>query len=143
MPIGLLMSGLLSQLWTASFYNVSCFTFSYLAVAHRVLVVKMFGLQLKVEQSGVESTSRGLVGDTSFAVLPNIKPIHTFAITIILQSVSMFFMSNEFFLMSSRSFLLNSGEIQTTNPSSQRLLCAAMFHSSSDGMSTKRPSCSF
>lgn len=34
------------------------------------------------------STSRGLVGDTVFAVLPNIKPIHTFVITIAFQSVS-------------------------------------------------------
>jgi len=48
---------------------------------------KRFGLQLDVEQSGVESTSRGLVGDTSFAVLPNVKPIHTFIITILFQSV--------------------------------------------------------
>jgi ALG6, ALG8 glycosyltransferase family len=52
------------------------------------LVDKRFGLQLDVEQSGVESTSRGLVGDTSFAVLPNVKPIHTFIITILFQSVS-------------------------------------------------------
>jgi len=51
-------------------------------------VVKIPGIQLDVEQSGVESTSRGLVGDTSFAVLPNIKPVHTFIITILFQSVS-------------------------------------------------------
>ncbi|PVG03503.1 ALG6, ALG8 glycosyltransferase [Serendipita vermifera] len=50
-------------------------------------VVKRFGLGLDVKQSGVESTSRGLVGDTSFAILPNIKPIHTFAITIVLQMI--------------------------------------------------------
>lgn len=36
---------------------------------------------------GVDSASRGLVGDTVFAVLPNIKPIHTFMITIGLQCV--------------------------------------------------------
>jgi len=36
---------------------------------------------------GVASTSRGLVGDTAFAVLPNITPIHTFVITITLQLV--------------------------------------------------------
>jgi len=35
----------------------------------------------------VASSSRGLVGDTIFAVLPNIKPIHTFAITVSFQLV--------------------------------------------------------
>ena len=40
---------------------------------------------LKAE--GIASSSRGLVGDTSFAVLPDIKPMHTFAITLALQSV--------------------------------------------------------
>ena len=40
---------------------------------------------LKAE--GIASSSRGLVGDTSFAVLPDIKPIHTFAITLALQGV--------------------------------------------------------
>lgn len=52
-----------------------------------LLVVKFRGLQVDVDASGVESTSRGLVGDTSFAVLPNIKPIHTFAITLAFQMV--------------------------------------------------------
>ena len=41
-----------------------------------------------VNESGVASTSRGLVGDTVFAVLPNVKPIHTFIITIAFQAVS-------------------------------------------------------
>ena len=35
-----------------------------------------------VNESGVSSTSRGLVGDTVFAVLPTVKPIHTFAVTV-------------------------------------------------------------
>lgn len=43
---------------------------------------------LSVNVPGVASTSRGLVGDTIFAVLPNIKPIHTFIITVAFQSVS-------------------------------------------------------
>ncbi|KAG8808295.1 glycosyl transferase [Serendipita sp. 399] len=45
------------------------------------------GLQLNVQQAGVESTSRGLVGDTIFAVIPNIAPAHTFAITLVFQTV--------------------------------------------------------
>lgn len=50
--------------------------------------VKRFGLaSLQVNASGVASTSRGLVGDTVFAVLPNVKPIHTFIVTIAFQSV--------------------------------------------------------
>lgn len=43
---------------------------------------------LDINASGVASTSRGLVGDTVFAVLPNIKPIHTFVVTLAFQMVS-------------------------------------------------------
>ncbi len=54
----------------------------------RVVVdAKRFGASFSVDVSGVSSSSRGLVGDTSFAVLPNVKPMHTFLITIIFQSV--------------------------------------------------------
>jgi hypothetical protein len=49
---------------------------------------KRFGGSLAVSTSGIASTSRGLVGDTVFAVLPNIKPIHTFTVTLAMQSVS-------------------------------------------------------
>lgn len=52
-----------------------------------VVVTQRFGADLTVNASGVASTSRGLVGDTVFAVLPNVKPIHTFAITIMFQMV--------------------------------------------------------
>jgi len=58
--------------------------------ADRVLlkVVKRGVLDMmSVNESGVTSTSRGLVGDTVFAVLPNVKPIHTFIITIALQAI--------------------------------------------------------
>lgn len=50
-------------------------------------VVKHLNVGLTVNESGVASTSRGLVGDTVFAVIPNIKPVHTFIITIIFQMV--------------------------------------------------------
>ncbi|RDB22878.1 Dolichyl pyrophosphate Glc1Man9GlcNAc2 alpha-1,3-glucosyltransferase [Hypsizygus marmoreus] len=55
----------------------------------RVLLryAKRTGADLPINPSGVASTSRGLVGDTVFAVLPNIKPIHTFIITIVFQSI--------------------------------------------------------
>ncbi|SRR6267378_1288677 len=52
-----------------------------------ILDAKWFGVSFSIDASGVSSSSRGLVGDTSFAVLPNVKPIHTFLITISLQVV--------------------------------------------------------
>ncbi|KIK65371.1 glycosyltransferase family 57 protein [Collybiopsis luxurians FD-317 M1] len=57
--------------------------------ADRVLLkyVKSSGKDIPINLAGVTSTSRGLVGDTVFAVLPNIKPLHTFTITIALQSI--------------------------------------------------------
>lgn len=48
---------------------------------------KRTGLDIPVNDSGVISTSRGLVGDTIFAVIPNVKPIHTFIVTLVFQSV--------------------------------------------------------
>jgi alpha-1,3-glucosyltransferase len=54
----------------------------------RIIVdVERFGGSFAIDVSGVSSSSRGLVGDTSFAILPNVKPVHTFLITIIFQSV--------------------------------------------------------
>jgi hypothetical protein len=40
------------------------------------------GFDILVKESGVASSSRGLVGDTVFAVIPNVQPLHTFAITL-------------------------------------------------------------
>ncbi|TFK76022.1 glycosyltransferase family 57 protein [Pluteus cervinus] len=45
------------------------------------------GTSIAINESGVASSSRGLVGDTVFAVLPNVKPVHTFAITVSVQLV--------------------------------------------------------
>ncbi|KZO98001.1 glycosyltransferase family 57 protein [Calocera viscosa TUFC12733] len=55
--------------------------------ADRVLLqwAKLRGTSLTIDTSGVESTSRGLVGDTHFAILPNIEPKHTFIATILFQ----------------------------------------------------------
>ncbi|KAH9062145.1 glycosyltransferase family 57 protein [Lactarius vividus] len=60
-----------------------------LTAADRVLLqyAKRFGASFSVDASGVSSSSRGLVGDTSFAVLPSVRPIHTFLITISLQMI--------------------------------------------------------
>ncbi|KAJ3800444.1 glycosyltransferase family 57 protein [Lentinula aff. detonsa] len=55
----------------------------------RVLLkyAKSTGTDFHINLAGVASTSRGLVGDTVFAVLPNVKPLHTFTITLALQSI--------------------------------------------------------
>ncbi|TDL29721.1 glycosyltransferase family 57 protein [Rickenella mellea] len=50
-------------------------------------VAQKTGVNLAIDAAGVSSTTRGFVGDTIFAVLPNVKPIHTFIITILIQSV--------------------------------------------------------
>lgn len=59
--------------------------FDLILEPHLCIVAKQTGMQ--VNAAGVASTSRGLVGDTVFAVIPNIKPIHTFTITLAFQSV--------------------------------------------------------
>ena len=46
-------------------------------------------LGLAVDTSAVDSGTRGLVGDTAFAVLPNISPSTTFALTLCFQIVSL------------------------------------------------------
>lgn len=45
-------------------------------------------LGLPVNEEALNSVTRGLVGDTSFAVLPNVTKEHTFALTFIFQMVS-------------------------------------------------------
>ena len=50
-------------------------------------VAKRSDIGIPVNDSGIVSTSRGLVGDTIFAVIPNVKPIHTFIVTLAFQSV--------------------------------------------------------
>ena len=46
------------------------------------------GFDFPINESGVASSSRGLVGDTAFAVIPNVQPFHTFAITLSVLMVS-------------------------------------------------------
>jgi alpha-1,3-glucosyltransferase len=45
-------------------------------------------LKLPIKEDALNSVTRGLVGDTSFAVLPDITPRHTFILTILSQLVS-------------------------------------------------------
>ena len=51
-----------------------------------ILVAPKLGLT--IDPSAMNSVTRGLVGDSSFAVLPNISPKTTFAMTLGFQIVS-------------------------------------------------------
>jgi alpha-1,3-glucosyltransferase len=74
--------GLNHAYWAPNFWAL-------MTAADRVLLkyVQFTGANLPINEAGVASSSRGLVGDTIFAVLPNIKPVHTFVITIAVQSI--------------------------------------------------------
>lgn len=55
----------------------------------RVLIYASPYLGLKVDQGAVNSVTRGLVGDTSFAVLPEITAPHCFGLTLAFQLVAL------------------------------------------------------
>ncbi|KAJ7047479.1 glucosyltransferase [Mycena alexandri] len=76
--------GLNHAYWASNFWAL-------VTAADRVLLryVSRTGADVAINISGVASTSRGLVGDTVFAVLPTIKPIHTFILTAGLQSIAL------------------------------------------------------
>lgn len=59
--------------------------------ADRVLLrlVTRFNLGITINEQGIASASRGLVGDTVFTVIPHVKPFHTFLITACVQMVYM------------------------------------------------------
>ncbi|KAF8897425.1 glycosyltransferase family 57 protein [Infundibulicybe gibba] len=74
--------GLNHAYWAPNFWAL-------VTTADRLILryAQVTGANFSVNLPGVASTSRGLVGDTVFAILPNVKPIHTFAITIAFQSI--------------------------------------------------------
>lgn len=45
-------------------------------------------LGLKVDREAVNSVTRGLVGDSAFAVLPDVPPLACFVLTLVFQIVS-------------------------------------------------------
>lgn len=53
----------------------------------RVLIPIAPRLGYRLDTSALDSVTRGLVGDTSFAVLPNIKPSTTFGLTLLFQLI--------------------------------------------------------
>lgn len=52
-------------------------------------VAKRLHMNLAVSSAGIASNSRGLVGHTSFAVLPDVKPIHCFGLTLLSQMIQL------------------------------------------------------
>ena len=57
--------------------------------ADRVLIAASPYLNIHVDKEAVNSVTRGLVGDTSFAVLPNITPQQCFGLTLAFQVVAL------------------------------------------------------
>ena len=55
----------------------------------RVLIVAAPYLKIDVNKDAINSVTRGLVGDTSFAVLPNVTPAQCFGLTLAFQVVAL------------------------------------------------------
>ncbi|EDR12360.1 glucosyltransferase [Laccaria bicolor S238N-H82] len=74
--------GLNHAYWAPNFWAL-------LTTVDRVLLryIKQTGADIPINKFGVSSTSRGLVGDTVFSVLPDLKPIHALVITVAWQSI--------------------------------------------------------
>lgn len=72
--------GLCHAYWAPNVWSMYSFT-------DRVLIVLGPRLGLAVDEAAKTSVTRGLVGDTSFAVLPDIPPAWTFYLTLFFQVV--------------------------------------------------------
>ena len=74
--------GLCHAYWAPNIWALYSFT-------DRLLIYLAPYLNLSIDTSAINSVTRGLVGDTSFAVLPNITPQHCFALTVTLQLIAL------------------------------------------------------
>lgn len=100
---------------------------------------------LNVNTSGVASTSRGLVGDTVFAVIPAVKPIHTFAITVAFQTVRSCLLQHicgDVEIVRYRYIWANFGRTHLTSHSLLRSRFVASHRTCSDGMCMRKRYCS-
>ncbi|KAL4871140.1 hypothetical protein BDV12DRAFT_164840 [Aspergillus spectabilis] len=70
--------GLCHAYWAPNVWAIYSF-------ADRILIPLAPRLGLPVNHEALSSVTRGLVGDTSFAVLPEVSKEHTFALTLIFQ----------------------------------------------------------
>ncbi|RPB13317.1 ALG6, ALG8 glycosyltransferase, partial [Morchella conica CCBAS932] len=74
--------GLCHAYWAPNVWAMYSFT-------DRVLIFVAPRLGLTVDPSAINSVTRGLVGDTSFAVLPNVTPRATFLLTLLFQLLAL------------------------------------------------------
>jgi alpha-1,3-glucosyltransferase len=72
--------GLCHAYWAPNVWSIYSF-------ADRVLILLGPYLGISVDQAAKNSVTRGLVGDTSFAVLPDIPPRWTFVLTLLFQII--------------------------------------------------------
>lgn len=63
-------------------------------------------LGLDIDREAVNNVTRGLVGDTSFAVLPDVVPLTCFLLTILFQIVSLHTPVNFYLLIITQPFLI-------------------------------------
>lgn len=74
--------GLCHAYWAPNVWAIYSF-------ADRALIAMAPYLGLKVDPAALTSVTRGLVGDTSFAVLPNITAQHCFGLTLAFQMIAL------------------------------------------------------
>ncbi|KIV95444.1 dolichyl pyrophosphate Glc1Man9GlcNAc2 alpha-1,3-glucosyltransferase [Exophiala mesophila] len=74
--------GLCHAYWAPNVWAIYSF-------ADRALIAMAPYLGLKVDPSALASVTRGLVGDTSFAVLPNITAQHCFGLSLAFQMIAL------------------------------------------------------
>ena len=60
------------------------------------VLILVGGTTLARTAGSIANNSRGLVGDTHFAILPNITPSHTFILTLLVQAVRVVFKDQAF-----------------------------------------------
>ena len=106
-------------------------------VAHR------FNLDFTVNNQGIASASRGLVGDTVFAVIPNVKPIHTFLVALCFQMVWRYCSGETDFLTFIRCTCSSYGECQHIHHFWTQSRYVGLHRLCLGGMYTKRPFSSF
>jgi len=74
--------GLCHAYWAPNIWAIYSFV-------DRLLIVVAPYLRLNVDAEALQSVTRGLVGDTSFAVLPNISPQQCFGLTLAFQVLAL------------------------------------------------------